>query len=804
MKTNDNMKRFFTILAIALGVSVGSAYAQMTDEQVVEYTRSAVASGKSQNLIAKELMAKGVTTQQAERIKDKYENRTETASVSSASRVAENAQGQRTQRSVSMTDENVGENNLAEEVYAASDRSSFAIYGRNIFNSRALSFEPNMNAATPDTYVLGPGDEIVIDIWGFNETQISRTISPEGRISIPQVGPIQLSGMTIADAAKKLKKILANKYAGLEGDASSISVTLGNIRTIQVNIMGEVSTPGTYRLSSFSTVFHALYRAGGITPSGSLRNIELIRDGKNVASIDVYEFLFEGKTDEDVRIEEGDVIKVPTYKCLVTIDGKVKRPMTYELVDGETLEGLISYAGGFSNDAFTDNLTLIRRTGAEKEIYTINADQYAGYEMEDGDEVNVSATLDRFSNRIEVRGYVFRPGEYQLGGEIATLKQLVNKAGGPTEEAFLNRALLLREKSDLSVETMSVDLGGILNGTAEDVLLKKNDVLVISGIYELNDRGTLSINGAVARPGTFVFTDNTTIEDLIMRAGGLIEGASTARVDISRRITDANSTNTSDTLGVSFSFPIKDGFAIDGGEDFVLEPYDVVSVRRSPGYRAQTYVTLSGEVVFPGRYQLLNRNETISDLIARAGGLTAQAYAKGARLVRQTRGDISSLIHRVVAQNAQSDSVNVSSLSAGSDYLVSLNLEAALENPHSDFDTRLRSGDVIEIPELNQTVRVLGDVMFPNAISYEPGKNKKYYVNAAGGYTSNAKKSKTYVIYANGSAARNAAKIEPGCTVVVPAKPEKKGMNGAAIASITSASTSMLSLVLFIANLFLK
>ncbi len=795
------MRKLITILAIALGVSVGSAYAQMSDDQVIEYTKSAVASGKSQNQIAKELLAKGVTPDQAERIKRDYQNSQN--AESNAAAAVDNTLSGRTERSVSKTSEEMSFGIMEEIVSPSSENLTSVIYGHNVFSNRALSFEPNMNTATPDTYVLGPGDEIVIDIWGLNETSLNRTISPEGRITIPQVGPVQLSGLTIGQASKKLKRVLANKYAGLEGEASSISVTLGNIRTIQVNIMGEVTIPGTYRLSSLSTVFHALYRAGGINPSGTLRNIELIRNGEKVGTIDVYQFLFDGKTGSDIRLEEGDIIMVPTYSCLVSIDGKVKRPMTYELVEGETLESLVNYAGGFMSDSYKENVNVIRQTGAEKEIYTVNSDEFAAYMMKDGDEVSVSAGLDRFANKIEIRGYVFRPGEYQLGGEIATLKQLVTKAGGLTEEAFTNRALLLREKPDLSVETISIDLGGVLDGTKEDILLKKNDVVVISGIYELNDRGTLTINGMVANPGTFVFTDNTTLEDLILRAGGLVEGASTARVDIARRINDPESMTPSDTLGITFSFPIKDGFAIDGGENFILEPYDVVSVRMSPGFREQTYVTVGGAVAFPGTYLLLNKNETISDVIERAGGLTNQAYAKGARLVRYNRTDYTSVINRVVAQNMTTDSVDVGALSAANSYLVALDLEAALKKPHTAIDTRLMEGDALHIPEIENTVRILGDVMFPNAVAYEAGKGIRYYVNAAGGFSSNAKKSKAYVIYANGSAARKYAKIEPGCTIIVPAKPERRPMQMGEVSAIASASTSIVSLVALLSNLFI-
>ncbi len=795
------MKRLIVILAVVLGLGVGNAYAQMTDEQVVEYTKSAVASGKKQEQIAKELLARGVTQDQAERIKAKYD--ASKGASSSASEAVDNTLSRRTESSVSMTTREGSRDNLAETVGALRDVDAPVIYGHNVFNNRALSFEPNLNAATPDTYVLGPGDEIVIDIWGLNETTIRRTVSPEGRIAIPQVGPVQLSGLTIAEASKKLKKVLANKYAGLEGDSSSISVTLGNIRTIQVNIMGEVETPGTYRLSSFSSLFHALYQAGGITNSGTLRNIEVIRNGKKVAAVDVYDYLFNGDTGSDIRLQEGDIIMVPTYSRLVGIAGKVKRPMTYELAEDESLADLIDYAGGFVSGAFADNVNIIRQTGLEKEIITVNADDFGKCLMSDGDEVSVGASLDRFANMIEVRGYVFRPGQYQLGNEIATLKQLVAKAGGPTEEAFLNRALLLRERPDLSVETVSVDLGGIINGTKDDILLKKNDVVVISGIYELQDRGTLTINGMVANPGTFVYTDNTTIEDLILRAGGLLEGASTARVDIARRVNDSDSMNTTDVLGVAYSFPIKDGFAIDGGENFVLQPYDVVSVRMSPGFRAQTFVTLSGAVVFPGEYLLLSKDETVSDLVRRAGGLTPQAYAKGARITRNNNDDMLSTIQRVVSQNTTTDSVDVNSLNVNGRYLVALNLDAALTAPHSIKDITLVAGDHIFVPEIDNTVRVVGEVMFPTAVNYLPGKNLKHYVNAAGGFSLNAKKNKAYVIYSNGSAARRGARIEPGCTVIVPTKPERKPMQIGEISAVTSASTSLLSLVAMLSNFFI-
>lgn len=826
------MKKIFTLLAIALGLAVGTAYAQMTDDQVIEYTKTAVAAGKGQDQIARELLARGVTPDQAERIRAKYEA---SQGQSATSAVADKTLSQR-QLNGSVRSNAVGKKEKGQQKGASQNQNRNAvrpgtetdffmpdletaqlemavadsldkgpkIYGHDIFSNPDLSFEPNLNAATPDTYVLGPGDEIVIDIWGFNETNLRSTISPEGRITIPQVGPVQLNGLTIAEASKKLKKVLANKYAGLEGDSSSISVTLGNIRTIQVNIMGEVEVPGTYRLSSFSSVFHALYSAGGVTPVGTIRNIEVIRGGKKIATVDIYSYIFGGKSESDVKLQEGDIIMVPSYSNLVTVEGNVKRPMIYELADGETLQTVLDYAGGFKGNAYTKDVNVVRETGHEKELYTVKSDNFAGYVMKDGDLVEVGESLQRFANMVEVRGYVFRPGQFQLGNEIATLKQLITRAGGPTEEAFLSRAILLREKSDLSVETVAVDLGGILKGEKEDVLLKKNDLVIVSGIHELHDRGTLTINGAVAQPGTFVFTDNTTIEDLILRAGGLLEGASNVRVDIARRVNDPDSTEVNDTLGITYSFPIKDGFAIDGGENFILQPYDVVSVRMSPGFRTQTFVTLSGAVAFPGDYLLVDKNETISDLIARAGGLTGQAYAKGARITRlNNSNDVFSIIDKVVMKNSRADSVDVNTLDVNDNYFVAVDLEKAIANPHTISDIQLVSGDNIYIPEINNTVRVLGEVMFPNAVVFENGKKLKHYVNAAGGFSIKAKKNTAYIIYANGSAAKKGKKIEPGCTVIVPAKPEKDGLQLGEISAITSASTSVLSLVTLLSNLFI-
>jgi len=794
--------------------------AQMTDEQVVEYVKAAMSSGKGQNQIYRELLAKGVTREQAQRIKDSYDKGTLADAVSKSSskggdlqkRVSRVAQEETSGTEVMSEVEE--EESLPPAPGEPSAREvKTKIFGHDVFSSRSLTFEPNENAATPENYKLGPGDEVVIDIWGYNEDSITRTISPEGKIYISQIGPVQLSGLTIKAASERIRSKLAAKYSGLEDAQSSVSVTLGQIRTIQVNVMGEAKTPGTYRLSSFSTVFTAVYRAGGLSDIGSLRAIKVVRGGKEVASVDLYGYLFNGKSDSDITLQDGDIIIVPPYLNLVSTEGSLKRPMWYELKDGETLSDLITYAGGFASDAYTDNVLVVRRNKTEKEVSTVKSSMYDSFEMKDGDFVTVHSGLDRYSNMVTVTGYVFQPGMYELGDEIATVRQLINHAGGLKEDAFLQRAVLSREKEDLTYETLAIDLRSVMNG-GEDVLLRKNDVLKISGIYEIEDRGTLTINGAVMSPGTFDFAENTTVEDLIIKAGGLLEGASVARVDVSRIAYDRTATMPSDTLGYNFSFPIGENLEIDeSGAKFILQPYDVVSVRQSPGFRTQTYVSVEGAVAFPGSYQLINKSERISDLIERTGGLTPQAYASGARLYRNNNNNNRRDIMRVLENNTRTvvdeDGVEheVEEVEVEDTYLVSINLEKAMENPGSYYDIILRSGDRISIPEVENTVRVVGEVMYPNAVSYIKGKSIDYYINAAGGFSVNAKRSKAYVVYLNGSASASGgfhtAKIQPGCTIVVPTKPEKQKTSISELTAVTSASASLASVVAMVANLFL-
>ena len=511
------------------------------------------------------------------------------------------------------------------------------VFGRNIFNTKNLTFEPSSNLATPPNYRLGPGDEVIIDIWGASQNTIRQQISPDGTINIQKIGPVYLSGLTVSEANDYLKKSLNKIYNGLNNatdPSSDIRLTLGNIRTIQINVMGEVVQPGTYALSSFSTVFHALYRAGGVSDIGSLRNVQLVRNGKKLATIDVYEFIMKGNAQDDIRLQEGDVVIVPAYDVLVKISGKVKRPMRFEMKKDEPLSTLIKYAGGFDADAFTRSLRVVRQNGQEYEVNTVKDIDYSVYQMRNGDVVTAEAILNRFTNKLEIRGAVYRPGIYQLSGKLNTVRELVNEAQGLTGDAFLNRAVLYRQREDLTTEVLSVDIKPIMDGTAPNIALLKNDILYIPSIHDLEDRGNVRVHGEIAKPNSYPYADNMTLEDLIIQAGGLREAASTVRVDVSRRIKNPRSTVDNDTIGQMFSFALKDGFVIDGQPGFVLQPYDEVYVRRSPGYQAQQNVSIEGEILFDGTYALTSREERLSDLINKAGGATNYAYLRGAKLTR--------------------------------------------------------------------------------------------------------------------------------------------------------------------------
>lgn len=789
------------IAAVMFTFAVPSG-AQMKDDEVMKYMDKAMSSGKSQGVIAKELAAKGLTVEQFMSLKEQLESGAIQTSASHTVSATDRTRNMDT-RLLEL------EFKAAVDSLAGLDEDEFKVFGQSIFANKNLNFAPNLNIPTPSDYKLGPGDEVIIDIWGSNEATIRQVISPDGFISIPDVGLVSLNGMTVKEADSYLRKKMGRSYpVDGENADSDIKLTLGNIRTIHVNVVGEVVNPGTYFVSSLSTVYNALYLAGGVSEVGSLREISLVRNNRKVASVDLYDFIINGKTAGDVVLKDGDVITVPAYRNIVDVAGKVKRPMKYEMKDGESVMTALEYSGGFTGDAYKSNIRLIRRNGVEYQLYTVDAARFGEFELMDGDSLTVGQMVDRYENKVEIQGAVYQPGAYQLGDGISTVAQLVRKAEGLKGDAFVNRALLFREKEDLTREVVAVDLRAVLNGTADDIMLMRNDSLHVSSIHDIKDIGTISIDGEVTLPGTYAFVDNMTIEDAILQAGGMLESASTAKIDISRRIKNQASQEEPDSIGQSFTLTFKDGYVVGGGKDFILEPYDHISVRKSPGYFEQISVTISGEVVFPGSYALTHKNERISDLVKKAGGVSSWAYVKGARLQRQMNEDEKRRVESALDfLDSAKDSINVDMIESANSYYVGIDLSKALANPGSEADLVLREGDQLIVPEYLNTVKISGNVMYPNTVTYDPAFLVKDYVEMAGGYGYHSKKSKAYIIYMNGTVkrARKLSRnvIEPGCEIVIPQKRQKES-NIAEMLSIATTSSSVATMLATMGNLVLS
>lgn len=822
----------------------------MTDQQVVAYIKQQAAAGKSQKQIGEELLAKGVTPEQAQRIKAQYEaemngegsatgikttnDRRRTSAQNNravqknskntstkSSRTGSSSSKTKSQRTTQPSGENmesaevdIFSGSLDEMMWMDIEEETDSvpekkIFGHDIFNSNDLTFAPNVNVGTPQNYRLGPGDEVIIDIWGANEEHLRQIISPEGSIMIDQLGPVYLNGMTINDANKHIKSQFSRKYSGVTDEETDIQMTLGEVRSIVVNVMGEVEVPGTFIVSPFSSVFNALYLAGGVNDIGSLRNIQVLRNGKKAAGIDLYEYIINGKNTGNITLQEGDVVIVPPYEHLVNITGNVKRPMYYEMRPEETIATLLGYAGGFSGDAYSGMVRLERHSGFENELYNVEKPSFSTYHLQDGDVVTVGTVLDRYSNKVELQGSVLRPGMYAISPSVSTVTELINVAEGLKEDAYTGRALLYREGPELQLQILALDLADILSGKAPDIELKKNDILVVSSIEEIVDRGILTIDGQVAFPGEYPYAENTTLEDLILEAGGLLEGASTARVDVSRRIVDPGATEQTEQLAKIYSISIDKSLKVGSGENFMLKPYDMVHVRMSPGYEPQASVSVKGEVLFGGDYVLEKRNERVSDLIRRAGGVLDAAYVKGAHLERRlTEAEYESRKETLRLAMAQSegngDSIALSKIEVSDTYNVGINLEKALANPGSHYDLVLVEGDKLYIPQLQSTVKISGDVMFPNSVVYEPGKKLSYYIEQAGGYGERAKKGKAFIVYLNGTVAKakRSSEIEPGCQIIVPSKSANSGVNWTQVMALATSFTSVASLAATIVNIF--
>ena len=848
------MKRLFIMISMIVAMA-GNAIAQsMSDDQVISFVVKEQQKGTSQSQIVTKLMQQGVTIEQIRKVRQKVERQKKNQGLGTQDITGES--NRLRENNTSTSNQNISpyrikDGNYTRHTYDTNDQEYMLmqnelndfmpdsttmaeqamyrrladnqisnrnkVFGRDIFNNPRLNFEPNMNIATPQNYRLGPGDAVYVDIYGASQKTIESTITPDGTIVIEGYGPIELSGLTVNQANSKLKATLGARYK-----SSKVKLTVGQTKTISVNVMGEVMTPGTYTLSAFATVFHALYMAGGTNSIGTLRNIKVFRNNRQVTTVDIYDYILNGKMTGNIRLAEGDVIVVGPYDCLVSISGKVKRPMYYEMKQTESLASLMKYSGGFTGDAYKKSVRVVRKSGTQYSVFNVGEFDMSSFRMSDEDSVSVDSILPRYSNMVEVRGAVFRPGMYQMGGEVETVRTLIQQAEGVTEDAFTAHAVMHRLKPDRTLEVIQVDVDGIMNGRVADIPLKNEDVLYIPSKKELQEDLTLTIHGEVMYPGIYKYADNETLEDLVLQAGGLKETASLMKVDVARRIVDQRLTTSSDTIAHTFSFALKDGFVIDGEPGFVLKPYDEIYVRKSPGFYKQQNVYVDGEVLFAGTYTLSKKNERVSEIIKKAGGLSNMAYPQGARLERR----LTELERKRVAEimklqrEQREDEIRSQAIKSGKSisdlkqlastdnyeipdfYPVGIELDKAIANPGSDADIVLREGDRLTVPVYNGTVKINGEVMYPNTVAYKEGKGINYYIDLAGGFSGKAKKSRTYIIYMNGDVAKagHGVKVKPGCEIVVPQKSMSK-MSTAESISLISGTASIAAMIATIANL---
>lgn len=786
-------------------------YAQsMSDDQVVKEAVAAKQQGLSETEIASRLMKQGATLDQIQKMRREYATQiTKRGLDSNVDNAISNVQDRmRTNREPNDNGIVTHEGEEAPQYVTPVEPAATTgkkVFGRDIFNNKALTFEPQMNIATPQNYVVGPGDQIIIDIYGDTQKSMQLQVSPDGDVVVPDYGPVRVSGLSMSQAQKRISSALGTYYA-----SSEVKVSLGQTRTIMVNVMGEVKVPGTYTLSAFATVFHALYMAGGINNLGTLRSIKVFRQGRQISVVDIYEFILNGRLAGNVRLQDNDVIQVGPYESIVDIEGCVKRPMAYELRKNESLSTLLKYSGGFTNDAYKKAIRVLRKNGRMKSIFNVEEFEQPEFKMADGDAVTVDSIIDRFENMVEVKGAVFRPGMYRLGEKVNSVRTLIESADGLTEEAMVARAVMRRMKPNRTQEVITIDLKGIMDGTTADVPLENEDVLFIPTLAEHQNLRTLSINGEVIFPGVYEYAEKMTVEDLILQAGGLTDRASTVKVDVVRRLIDPSATTATEEIAKTFTFQIKPDFQFTGDRSFMLEPYDVVSVRRSPVSSEPFNVRVEGEIAFEGSYAMEKKNQRLSDVVKAAGGVIPGAYVRGARLIRTMNEDERARMQDVIAMARQSasdakDSISLEQLALETTYTVGIHLDEAIANPGCDEDIELQDGDRLIIPRYNRTIRISGDVQKPNTVAFKDKKNYKYYVEQAGGFGRRARKSQTYIVYQNGTIAKaSKGDIEPGCEIIVPTKGPKDNSTLTQWLGIGTSMASLATMFVSIANLIKK
>lgn len=800
---------------------------ELSDDQVRAFMRQAEASGMGDAQLEQIAQARGMRPEEIKKLRERVEKLKKDDKKQGSQSDPNKIQPKKESGGREMSFENDStdvQKDPETEAEKAFNELRSKIFGADLFRNSKLTFEPNLNIATPKNYVIGPNDELLIDIYGNSEASYNLKVSPEGNINIEYVGVVPVAGLTIEAASSRIRSRMATVYAGLRNGSTKLNIAIGNIRSIKVILTGEIVKPGTYTLPSLANVFNALYSSGGPTDKGSFRNIELIRGGKRIAVLDIYDFLMKGEMSDNLRLQDQDIIRVPVYQSRIEIVGEVKRPGIFELRSGESFRNLLNFAGDFTENAFRARVKVLKNTDTERKIADISSDQFAIYQPNTGDKYFVDRVLERFVNRVSIEGAVFRPGQYELEPGL-TLAQLIKKAEGLKEDAFQQRGYITRLKADNQTELISVDLSGVLKGSTKDIPLMREDVITIASIFDLKEEYKVRIDGEVRQPGEFDFAEKMTLEELIIQAGGFTEAATEQRIEVSRRVKNSNSSSESAIISEVFQIDIDKNLNFSKPK-FELQPFDIVSVRSSIGYEVQRQVKVEGEVLYPGMYTIKSKDERVSDLLKRAGGLTALAYVRGASLKREgpAKATGKNAINEqeeeqnklAKLQRLQENVKDTTTTKVMEEVLknvyVGIKLDKILENPGTQSDLILEEGDVLRIPKQLQTVKVNGEILYPVTTVYNQGRGFKHYISQGGGFSNKSMRRRSYVIYANG-AVRSTSKIfffnnypsiEPGAELFVPKRDDSRKLSAQEILGMTTGIASLGAIVLGILNLSAK
>jgi protein involved in polysaccharide export with SLBB domain len=743
---------------------------EVTDDQISLFYKKAQSSGMSEADIEKAAITQGYSAAEIARVRERISKMQLNNSSSTSVQAVDNSR-----RTLESSDKK------ASQVVAADvPKVSSSIFGESLFANSKMSFEPDLRIATPKNYQLGPDDELNIDIFGEVLDNFKVKVSLEGTVKILNLSPIYINGLTIDAASDRIISRLRQLYQGLNRPGSGVSgqVTLGNVRSIKVTITGEVKSPGTYTVSSLATVFNALYSSGGPSQNGSFRNIRIIRANKVVRVLDLYDFLLKADQTDNIHLQDQDIIRVADYENRVTLSGEVKRPMVFEVSKGETLKDVLRFAGGFTDKAYTYSIALTRNTSREFKLLNITQDEVGSFMPQNGDKYKIGEILERFENRVEIAGAVFRPGVYALESGLNTVKELIKKSEGLLGSAYLNRALLVRKKDNLESEIISIDLMKLYNSEAFDIALKREDILTIYNQDELHELREVKINGQVNKAGNFAYYEGLKLGDLILMANGFKESASFSKLELARRVVDHGLNATNESVIIK-TFTIDGSLKLDNeASQFPLEPFDLISVRTAPNFESQRMVNITGQVNYPGNYALKKNEYKISDLIELAGGLKLEGFIDGAKLFRDST-------------------------------IVGVDIKNILNNPNSSQNLILMNGDQIVIPRAIETVKLTGAVQNPIAFAYTKGFRVKDYLAQAGGLTDLAINQKVYVKKMNGISAKTKRflfwniypRVDVGSEIVVPAYPadRKKGITTSEAiglsASLASVAISLIALI---------